>query len=132
MQVYCTNCGQPHQAQPGVEVLCTACAKLFEVPADLVPPGLAFQAPAPLPAAPVAAPVPAKKTNALATWSLVTALLCCVPYLGLLSVGLGLGALSQLKDDPRQGGQEQAILGIVLGGIETLVRAMGLLRHGFF
>jgi hypothetical protein len=75
------------------------------------------------PSHPGAPPTPAG-TNQMAVWSMVTgifSLLCCQFYVGVVSIILGAVALSQLKQNPQQGGRGFAIAGIVLGAVAVLM-----------
>lgn len=66
------------------------------------------------PAAPGAMPA----YNPLAVASLVCGVLCCIPPLPLVSIGLGVKALQQLNAPQNVAkGRELAIVGIVLGAL---------------
>jgi hypothetical protein len=57
-----------------------------------------------------------ERTSALAVTSLVMSLLCCIPGLGLLGAGLGVGALLGISSSRgRVGGKGVAIAGIIIG-----------------
>jgi hypothetical protein len=66
--------------------------------------------------------------NALAGWSLgtgIASLVCCaMPVLSLVSIVLGAVALSQINQNPKQGGRALATGGIVLGCISLLMAAV--------
>jgi len=83
-------------------------------------------APAPIIMAPPAAPA----NNTLAVWSLVTGIgsfVCCCGILGPVSIVLGIIALSQIKNNPNQGGRGMAIAGLVLGCIHLLFTIIGII-----
>ena len=57
-----------------------------------------------------------ERTSALAVTSLVMSLICCIPGLGLLGAGLGVGALIGISGSRgRVGGRGVAIAGIIIG-----------------
>jgi predicted membrane-bound dolichyl-phosphate-mannose-protein mannosyltransferase len=47
--------------------------------------------------------------------------LCCLGFVGIVSIILGAVALSQLKQNPQQSGRGFAIAGIVLGALAVLL-----------
>jgi len=65
--------------------------------------------------------------NPLAGWSLGTGIAAILPcccwtvILPAASIALGAIALSQIKQNPNQGGRSMAIAGIVLGSISLLM-----------
>jgi hypothetical protein len=83
----------------------------------------------PLPPSPAAPP----RANPLAGWALgtgIASLPCCfAPILSPVSIVLGAIALSQIKQNPNQGGRGMATAGIVLGCISLL---MGLVFLGAY
>jgi hypothetical protein len=98
--------------------------------APLLPPP---PAPITFPSAP---PVPT--TNSMAGWSLGTgifAILCCQIF-GPVSIILGVMALSQIKQNPNQGGRGLAVSGIILGSLSLLLAFVAILiflmSPGFF
>ena len=83
--------------------------------------------PAPIIMTPAAA---APANNTLAVWSLVTGIasfVCCCGILGPIAIVLGIIALSQIKENPNQGGKGMAIAGLVLGCIHLLFTIIGVL-----
>jgi len=78
---------------------------------------------------------PSGATNGMAIASLVMGGLsfsCCgCGLFGLLAVVFGAVALSQLNQQPQQGGKPLAIAGIVLGAVGLVVTAVGM-STGFF
>lgn len=57
-----------------------------------------------------------ERTSALAVVSLVMSLLCCIPGLGVLGAGLGVGALLGISGSRgRVGGKGLAVAGIIVG-----------------
>jgi len=89
------------------------------------PPPITLGAPRP---ASVASPPPA---NPLAAWALGTGIAsvsCCfVPILSPVSIVLGAMALSQINQNPKQGGRGLATAGIVLGCISLVMGILGWL-----
>jgi hypothetical protein len=79
----------------------------------------------PLPPSHLAAPPTPAGTNPMAVWSMVTGIasvfLCCLGFVGIVSIILGAVALSQLKQNPQQSGRGFAIAGIVLGAMAVLL-----------
>jgi len=73
--------------------------------------------------APVALPPSTAKTNQMALWAMITgivSLVCCQSYLGLVSIVLGIFALSKIKQTG-QDGAGFAIVGIVLGIVALIL-----------
>ncbi|MBI3185189.1 MAG: DUF4190 domain-containing protein [Myxococcales bacterium] len=138
MKVFCPNCGQANEADPGSRVMCTACTAVFDAPgaaAASPPPPAATPAPAPAQATPwqqpaqpawqaqpqpyaQAAPAAAggQKTNVLAIISLVSSVICCAPA-GIIC---GIIALNQIKANPNESGKGLAMAGIIVGGLGML------------
>ena len=57
-----------------------------------------------------------ERTSALAVLSLILSLACCIPGLGLLGAGLGVGALIGISGSRgRVGGKGLAVAGIIVG-----------------
>jgi hypothetical protein len=84
-----------------------------------------FAALLPPPPAPIAFPSApaAPATNAMAGWALGTgifAILCCQIF-APVSIVLGIMALSQIKQNPNQGGRGFAVAGIILGSVSLLI-----------
>ena len=139
MIVFCPNCGTQNAGLPGARARCTACASTFDVPSESGSAPLPSESPrvATTAAEGFAGPsVPAQiarvggqKTNALAVVSLVSGVLCCVPFLSPgLALGCGLGALKQIDAAPsEQTGRGLAIAGILLGAITALVQLLGII-----
>ena len=155
MRVFCPNCGNENQGEPGARVTCVACTASFDVPGGSLPaPPPAAQppqppfpaepqpfAPPPAPPFPGAAPVapfaPAppppprsgSTTNTLAVVSFVAGVLCCVPVVTqavALTCGfMGLTAIEESRG--AQGGRGLAVAGIVLGGLGLVAWVLGLL-----
>lgn len=151
MRVFCPNCGNENQGEPGARVTCAACTATFDVPGGSVAPQppsppapqveAPFAQPPPPPAAPFpgAAPMapfatappppPAGTTNTLAVVSFVAGLLCCVPVV-TQAVGLTCGfmALTAIEESKgAQGGRGLAVAGIVLGGLGLVAWVLGFL-----
>lgn len=146
MRVFCPNCGNENQGEPGAKVTCVACTASFDVPggsggpapfpaAAPQPPAPPFAEPAPQPplsqpfaSAPPPPPSPGT-TNTLAVISFVTGLLCCLPVVAQ-AVGLvcGFMALSAI-DESRgaQGGRGLAIAGLILSGLSLVGWVLGVL-----
>ena len=62
-----------------------------------------------------------ERTSALAVTSLVMSLICCIPGLGLLGAGLGVGALMGIGGSRgRVGGKGLATAGIIIGLLMTV------------
>lgn len=148
MKVFCPNCGQANEAQPGQRVMCTACTAVFDAPsaAGMAPPP-APPPPAPAPvqpqvyqqptyATPQVQPAPqwqqpypgqvaqagaGQKTNTLAIVSLVLGILCCIPFASIAAIVTGVIAMKQIDQDPTQTGKGLAIAGAVLGGLSLLM-----------
>jgi Domain of unknown function (DUF4190)/GYF domain 2 len=95
--------------------------------ASLLPP-----APAPI-TFPTTPPVPA--SNVMARWALgvgIASIPCfCCMILGPVSIGLGVLALSQIKQNPNQEGRGMAVAGIVLGSISLLFTLLSYLINIF-
>lgn len=61
------------------------------------------------------------RTSALAVTSLVLSLICCIPGLGILGAGLGVGALIGIGgSNGRVGGRGLAVAGIIVGVLVSL------------
>jgi hypothetical protein len=61
-----------------------------------------------------------ERTSALAVASLVLSLICCIPGLGLLGAGLGVGSIISIGGSRgRVGGKGLAIAGILIGMLVT-------------
>lgn len=61
------------------------------------------------------------RTSALAVTSLVLSLICCIPGLGVLGAGLGVGALIGIGgSNGRVGGRGLAVAGIIIGALVSL------------
>jgi hypothetical protein len=92
----------------------------------------------PPPPAPITFPVTpqAPTTNPMAGWALGTGIfsVVCCQICGPVSIVLGVLALSQLKQNPTQGGRGLAIAGIVLGIISLLISffviILSIVTHG--
>jgi hypothetical protein len=73
---------------------------------------------------PGAPPAPAD-TSQMAVWAMITGiasvLLCCLGFVGVVSIILGAVALSHLKQNPQQSGRGFAITGIVLGALAIIL-----------
>jgi hypothetical protein len=86
----------------------------------LVPPS-----PANLGVLPPGSRAAAPASNPLAGWALGTGIAslpcCCLVVLSPVSIVLGVVALSQIKQNPNQGGRGMAVAGIVLGCISLLM-----------
>jgi hypothetical protein len=146
MIVFCSQCGQKIEADPGSRVMCPNCTAVFTAPAD----GSAgADAPAPTPVQtqdrapnyippyaqnPSAYPVPMQpqvgqpisqinpsgqpKTNGLAIASLVSGILCCIPFSGVAAIIMGAMAIGQINANPsQQQGKGLAIAGISIGSV---------------
>jgi hypothetical protein len=92
----------------------------FAALAPPAPPSIRLGAP---PASP--SPAPARPANPLAGWALgagIASLPCCaMPILSLVSIVLGMMALSQINRNPNQSGRGLAAGGIVLGCISLVM-----------
>jgi hypothetical protein len=80
----------------------------------------------------------APPANSKATWALVTgilSILCCQVF-APVSIVLGAMALSQIKQNPHQGGRGMAVAGIIMGCVSILlgivVFVVFLLTPGLF
>lgn len=143
MIVFCPNCGTQNAGVAGARATCTACNSVFDVPGDAAPrrtepPPLVATPPGERP--PVApppqpfiqiAPTPKARggTNTLAILSLVSGLVCCVPFVSpIVAVVCGVSAIRQL-DQNRDGqtGRALAISGIVLGAIGGVLHVFWLI-----
>ncbi|MFZ5470394.1 MAG: DUF4190 domain-containing protein [Myxococcota bacterium] len=130
MKFFCPNCGQPNEAaSPGARVTCSACTAMFDAPAA---PG-----PAPAPAWPVpSAPQegwPQKpqgqKTNTLAIVSLVSGVLCCIPFASVVALVTGILAMKQIDRNSQESGKGLAIAGIVLGALGFVGGVLAVLAN---
>jgi hypothetical protein len=95
-------------------------AELPELAAFLRPP----------PATITLAPKPVSANNMLAIWAMVTgivSLVCCCGIMAPVSIVLGAIALSQIKNNPNQGGKGFAITGIVLGCVTLVLFIIGII-----
>jgi thiol-disulfide isomerase/thioredoxin len=64
----------------------------------------------------------ASRTSSLAVASLASGVFACVPYLGVVAVGLGAGALLRIRSaEGRLSGVPFAVVGISLGAFNTLM-----------
>jgi hypothetical protein len=70
---------------------------------------------------------PGPANNGLAVASLVSSLLCCVPFNSVAAVVMGLIALSQINDNPNQGGKGLAVAGTAIGSISLALTVLGIL-----
>jgi hypothetical protein len=71
---------------------------------------------------------PAHRVSLLAIFSLVCSLICCIPGLGLLGTGLGIGGLFSVKRaQGRLTGGGMAIAGIVLGLLTSMAWMGGII-----
>jgi hypothetical protein len=69
----------------------------------------------------VATEPPAQRVSLLAVFSLICSLICCIPGLGMLGTGLGIGGLfSVSRAQGRLTGGGMAIAGIVLGLLSSM------------
>jgi hypothetical protein len=83
---------------------------------------------APLAPIQMATPVPATKSNQVAVWAMITGIISIIPccwgiggIIGVVSIVLGIVALSQIKQNPQQKGSGFAIAGIIMGIISLLI-----------
>lgn len=70
---------------------------------------------------------PRPANNPLAIGSLVSALLCCVPFNSVAAVVMGLIALSQLNDNPNQAGKGLAVAGTAIGSVMLALEVLAVL-----
>src|SRR6266478_5013164 len=101
---------------------------------DLPSPGTGggSQVPTPQPAQPAWQPPPPPsylqpQTRSLATTSMIlgiASIFCLGPILAIVAIVLGAMALSQIKKNPQEiGGRQQAVTGIVTGGVSIVIHA---------
>lgn len=150
MRVFCPNCGSENQGLAGGRVTCQACTANFEVPKE--PAGAT---PAPRPVAP-AQPSPLRgfdsgqvqqplfrgqqprgaagvPTNPLAIVSLVSGILCCIPFVApITAIVTGAIAINQIDQSAGSTkGKGLAVAGIILGGTSMLFTIVGVIGNLF-
>jgi hypothetical protein len=145
MIVFCPNCGTQNAGLAGARATCTACASIFDVPAEgaAQAPSQAAPPKAPpsfsAPGAQVFSSLPGSeplqqhrgpaKTNVVAIISLVSGIVCCMPLLspGLAIVG-GIAAIRQIEaSHGAETGRPLAIAGIALGAVTALLQFFWLI-----
>lgn len=151
MRVFCPNCGSENQGLAGGRVTCQACTATFEVPkepagATPAPRPVAPAQPSPLrgfdagqhPQQPVFRAPPARgatgvPTNPLAIVSLVSGILCCIPFVApITAIVTGAIAINQIDQGAGSTkGKGLAVAGIILGGTSMLFTILGVIGNLF-